>query len=99
MESWRSEDGASTAFVANCKYAVIPNAVPTYIWRVQRVILWLVIRYYIGEKWGVHHSVGKDRYGGLRADILKSVRTTEEGGSGVAERFWEWCDKETMVFR
>jgi len=36
---------------------------------------------------------------GLRADILKSVRTTEEGGSGVAERFWEWCDKETMAFR
>lgn len=36
---------------------------------------------------------------GLREDILMGMKQKHEGGSGVAERFWDWCDNETKDFQ
>jgi retinol dehydrogenase-12 len=30
-----------------------------------------------------------------RADIAAAAKTQEEGGSGTAEKFWDWCEKVT----
>jgi len=38
------------------------------------------------------------RLGDFRADVAGSLRGGEEGGSGLAARFWDWCDKETKEF-
>lgn len=35
----------------------------------------------------------------LRKDVLLASKTKEEGGTGVGEKFWEWCDKETKEYR
>ncbi|KAH8171198.1 short chain dehydrogenase domain-containing protein [Sarocladium implicatum] len=35
----------------------------------------------------------------LRKDILASLQSKKEGGSGVAARFWDWCSEETASFR
>lgn len=43
--------------------------------------------------WG---RVGTDT---LRGDLLAASRSVEEGGTGQAGKFWEWCDKETKQFR
>ncbi|KAJ4009605.1 short-chain alcohol dehydrogenase [Fusarium irregulare] len=36
---------------------------------------------------------------GLGRDVVKSLQSEKEGGSGVALAFWEWCDRETASFR
>jgi NAD(P)-dependent dehydrogenase (short-subunit alcohol dehydrogenase family) len=36
---------------------------------------------------------------GLGRDVVKSLQSKKEGGSGVAAAFWEWCDRETSSFR
>jgi NAD(P)-dependent dehydrogenase (short-subunit alcohol dehydrogenase family) len=33
-----------------------------------------------------------------RKDILESLKTKEEGGTGLAAEFWAWCDKQTMEY-
>jgi len=33
-----------------------------------------------------------------RADIEKAGKTKEEGGSGVGEEFWGWCEKEVAAY-
>jgi retinol dehydrogenase-12 len=33
-----------------------------------------------------------------RKDIVKGLKEKSEGGTGVAKRFWEWCEKETKLF-
>lgn len=38
------------------------------------------------------------RLGKLRADLEIGLRRTEEGGSGTAARFWEWCVKSTKPY-
>jgi len=38
------------------------------------------------------------RVGNFRADVVSSLRGAEEGGNGLAARFWDWCDKETKEF-
>lgn len=39
------------------------------------------------------------RKGTYRADIAESLKTKAEGGSGKAEAFWNWCEKETSAFK
>ncbi|KAK5019637.1 hypothetical protein BJ546DRAFT_1004212 [Cryomyces antarcticus] len=39
------------------------------------------------------------RFGTFRNDIVPSTRPVAEGGNGKAEKFWEWCDKETRQYR
>jgi retinol dehydrogenase-12 len=34
-----------------------------------------------------------------RVDIDKSGKTKEEGGSGIGEDFWEWCEGESKTYR
>jgi NAD(P)-dependent dehydrogenase (short-subunit alcohol dehydrogenase family) len=41
-----------------------------------------------GIPWGKWHPAP-------RKDILQSLKPKEEGGTGVAAQFWEWCDKQT----
>jgi retinol dehydrogenase 12 len=36
---------------------------------------------------------------GLRPDLLAAVKNREQGGSGTAEKFWDWCYKETQGYR
>jgi NAD(P)-dependent dehydrogenase (short-subunit alcohol dehydrogenase family) len=33
-----------------------------------------------------------------RKDILKSLKTIEEGGTGLAAEFWAWCEEQTMEY-
>jgi len=35
----------------------------------------------------------------VRADILNALKSEKEGGSGVAQQFWDWCEKETKEWR
>ncbi|KAL4724540.1 hypothetical protein ACLX1H_007981 [Fusarium chlamydosporum] len=44
-----------------------------------------------GVPWGKWHP-------NPRKDLLMSLKTKEDGGTGVAAAFWEWCDKETERF-
>jgi len=34
----------------------------------------------------------------LRPDVVAGSKTPSEGGTGQAEKFWEWCEKETVQF-
>lgn len=34
-----------------------------------------------------------------RADILESLKSQEEGGTGVSAKFFEWCEKQIMDYR
>jgi retinol dehydrogenase 12 len=34
------------------------------------------------------------RLGQPREDITKGCLSTQEGGTGTAKRFWEWCEME-----
>ena len=43
--------------------------------------------------WG---RIGTDT---LRADLIAALRSKEDGGTGEAGKFWDWCDKETRQFR
>jgi retinol dehydrogenase-12 len=38
------------------------------------------------------------RIGHLRPDMVKAEKTKEEGGTGEAQRFWEWCEKECKAY-
>ena len=33
-----------------------------------------------------------------RKDIVAGTKSVEEGGTGLARRFWEWCEKETRAY-
>ncbi|XEU96029.1 hypothetical protein FSHL1_001314 [Fusarium sambucinum] len=44
-----------------------------------------------GVPWGKWHP-------SPRKDLLLSLKTQEDGGTGVAVAFWDWCDKETAEF-
>jgi retinol dehydrogenase-12 len=33
-----------------------------------------------------------------RADIVASMKSEQDGGSGIAAKFWEYCDKETAQY-
>jgi hypothetical protein len=33
-----------------------------------------------------------------RKDILESLKTKEEGGTGLAAGFWEWCEEQTKEY-
>jgi len=34
-----------------------------------------------------------------RSDVVNGMKRTSQGGSGVAEKFWEWCDEETKQYQ
>ncbi|RFU33186.1 hypothetical protein B7463_g3198, partial [Scytalidium lignicola] len=38
------------------------------------------------------------RFGQIRADVHESCKTTKEGGSGKATKFFEWCENVTSVY-
>ncbi|KZF25074.1 NAD(P)-binding protein [Xylona heveae TC161] len=38
------------------------------------------------------------RLGPIRQDIVPGLRSTSEGGKGVAEQFWAYCEQETRAF-
>ena len=33
-----------------------------------------------------------------RPDILQSMKSKDEGGTGVAEEFWKWCEEQTLAY-
>ncbi len=33
-----------------------------------------------------------------RQDILESLKSKEEGGTGLAAEFWDWCERETKAY-
>lgn len=39
------------------------------------------------------------RVGTFRADIAEAIKTKAEGGTGKAEAFWDWCERESAAFR
>lgn len=41
--------------------------------------------------WGRWHTSPKK-------DILESLKTEEEGGTGLAKEFWGWCEEQTKEF-
>ncbi|KEY71646.1 hypothetical protein S7711_10186 [Stachybotrys chartarum IBT 7711] len=44
-----------------------------------------------GIPWGKWHP-------GPRGDLLQSLKSKEEGGTGIAAEFWDWCDDQTKSF-
>jgi hypothetical protein len=44
-----------------------------------------------GLPWGRWHPSPKK-------EILESMRTKEEGGTGLAAEFWLWCEEQTQEF-
>jgi retinol dehydrogenase-12 len=38
------------------------------------------------------------RLGEVPPHIAKGMKSTTEGGTGLAEKFWEWCERETKPF-
>ncbi|KAL2831124.1 NAD(P)-binding protein [Aspergillus cavernicola] len=39
------------------------------------------------------------RFGPIPDHLEKGMRSTSDGGTGLAERFWTWCEKETAAYR
>lgn len=39
------------------------------------------------------------RFGDIPGHIEKGLQPEERGGSGAAETFWNWCEKETESYR
>jgi len=35
----------------------------------------------------------------IRKDVETAMKSEKEGGTGVAEKFWAWCDKTTKQYR
>ncbi|KAL8903530.1 MAG: hypothetical protein Q9207_003864 [Kuettlingeria erythrocarpa] len=33
-----------------------------------------------------------------RHDIVQSLKSKDEGGSGIANEFWDWCEKQTLQY-
>lgn len=33
-----------------------------------------------------------------RKDVLESMKSKEEGGTGLAAEFWDWCDEQTVKY-
>ncbi|KAI1012029.1 hypothetical protein LB503_004352 [Fusarium chuoi] len=44
-----------------------------------------------GIPWGRWHP-------SPRKDLVQSLKTKEDGGSGIAADFWDWCDQQTKEF-
>lgn len=38
------------------------------------------------------------QFSSFRSDILQATKTKEEGGTGKAADFFDWCDKFTAEF-
>ncbi|KAL4884786.1 hypothetical protein BJY04DRAFT_182037 [Aspergillus karnatakaensis] len=38
------------------------------------------------------------RFGTIPKHIEKGMRPTSDGGTGLAEKFWTWCEKETAPY-
>jgi len=45
----------------------------------------------LGVTWGRWHTDPKK-------DILESLKTKEEGGTGIAMKFWDWCEEQTTEY-
>ena len=41
---------------------------------------------------------GRDATFTLRKDITKGIQSKSEGGSGIAEELWRWCERETSKY-
>lgn len=41
---------------------------------------------------------GRDSTSTLRSDIAAAIKSTAEGGSGVAAKTWQWCERETRAY-
>ncbi|KAK3386438.1 hypothetical protein B0H63DRAFT_393386 [Podospora didyma] len=39
------------------------------------------------------------RFGPVPCDIASGMKTEHDGGTGLSERFWAWCEQETAKFR
>lgn len=44
-----------------------------------------------GIPWGRWHPSPKK-------DVLESLKTKEDGGTGLAAKFWDWCEEETKDY-
>jgi hypothetical protein len=38
------------------------------------------------------------RFGQLRKDIEVATKIEDDGGSGIAKKFWEWCEEQVQPF-
>ena len=38
------------------------------------------------------------RLGSYREGLVLATRGEEEGGTGTAARFWDWCDEQTRAY-
>lgn len=38
------------------------------------------------------------RFGNLRPDIEEATKATQNGGSGIAKRFWEWSEDKVQAY-
>jgi retinol dehydrogenase 12 len=57
--------------------------------------LWAACSPDVGESENGTYISPWGRVGAVRDDIARGQKSKEEGGTGVGEKFWEWCEKET----
>lgn len=34
----------------------------------------------------------------IRKDLMLAQRSKQEGGTGTAEKFWDWCDEQVKLY-
>lgn len=39
------------------------------------------------------------RFGSIRDDIAVGIKSKEQGGTGLAKRFWEYCESEISSYK
>ncbi len=44
-----------------------------------------------GVPWGKWHPLPRD-------DLLAAMKSEKDGGTGVAEKFWTWCETESKAY-
>ncbi|KAF7881283.1 hypothetical protein EAF00_011956 [Botryotinia globosa] len=50
-----------------------------------------------GKQWSVRCSWGRI-HPGPREDLLLALEDSDEGGSGTAKKFWDWCEGKTAEY-
>lgn len=38
------------------------------------------------------------RFGSIRKDLEKAAKSHEEGSTGIAEQFWNWCEEQVKPY-
>ena len=66
--------------------------------RVYRAMGWFVAPDHYGLEWMLRDTVGRV-HPSPRKDLIDALKSMQEGGTGQAGEFREWCEKQTADFK